>query len=681
MTEDSPDAGDVESTRLRELQALAAEGLITPDEYEQHRRRIRGETGDGEPVDAETAEAAPPEAMHGRALDLLDELINKVWSRATWDKNASYYLEEHAPRIVRSDDPDFQWIGQENERVVVTRLHALMSPDEWQILPELLLARRGLALHELESDRGRRGRLAARERARRATERERRETEEWGEALERARREGQERIRREEEAERARLAREAEEESRSERGGQPAPGRRRSARRRRRRPAEPIEPTSGDDSPAEPRATPSLAATANQGTEREVSEEPPPQSVEEPHAVAEEGEALPGPQAPGGDQDPAGPVDGRRAELLDRVRRPGRPEADGAAAGIEDYALRLDAAGEHSLANVVSAYAERVEAVDRGDLPPAMSMAPAAVAPEMIGAALARSRTDTGIELIRNALIFVPVLWTWLKLQSAVSAYRPSDESFFDFWAREGGQGLLGGTLAGAAREVAIVLVLLIAVNVILGLRRSRTVERGARIAREFAAALVHAEGAGAARRIADPQDALEGFVHASTELTTNLRSVGELLQASVTPFADSVGVTQQALREMSDAVTRQERQLGEVVERLGRVAEIGDQLGALQRDFAGAQDAASRSAEALAGIRDSLDPSARDFAGAAVTLERLAEQLARMTEAMAGAIADLESGLDSSSGHLREAATSMNAVATRVLDDLDGRGGQGDRR
>ena len=681
MAEDSPDAGDVESSRLRELQQLADEGLITPDEHEQHRRRIRGETGDGERVDAETAEAAPPEAMHGRALDLLDELI-RTWSR--WDDNESYYLEEHAPRIVRSDDPDFHWIDQENERVVVTRLRALMSPDEWRILPELVRARRGLALHELESDRRRPGRLAAQERARRATERERRETEEWGEALEQARREGQERIRREEEeAERARLAREAEEESRNERDGQPAPGRRRSARRRRRRPAAPIEPTSGDDSPVEPAATPSPAAAADQGTEREVSDEPPPQRVDEPRAVAEEeAAALPGPQAPGGDQGPAGPVDDRRAEILDRVRKAGRPEMDGAAAAIEDYELRLDAAGEHSLADVVSVYAERVEAVERGDLPPAMSMAPAALTPDMVGTALSHKRVEGWIEIIRNALIFMPVLLTWLKLQSAVAAYRPTPgETFFDFWVSEGGSGLAGGTLADAAIQVAVVLVLLIGVNVLLGVMRRRTALRGARIGREFAAALFHAEGAGTARRIADPQDALEGFVHASTELTANLRSVGELLQASVTPFADSVGVAQQALREMSDAVTRQERQLGEVVERLGRVAEIGDQLGALQRDFAGAQDAASRSAEALAGIRDSLDPSARDFAGAAVTLERLAELLARMTEAMAGAIGDLESGLDSSSGHLREAATSMNAVATRVLDDLDGRGGQGDRR
>ena len=745
MTEGSPGAGDIES-RIRELQALADEGLITLDEYEQHRRRIRGETGDGEtgdgePIDAETAEAAPTEAMHGRALELLDELINNVWSPATWDDNESYYLEEHAPRIVRSDDPHFQWIDQANERLVVVRLRALMSPDEWQMLPELVRARRGLALHELESDRGRPGRLAAQERAQRATERERRETEEWGEVLERARREGQERIRREEEeVERARLARETEEESRNERDGQPAPERRRSPRRRRRRPAvapgttpagpgdapeprqeessetgaddappaivaspsgqsdhpmeseasevslpreTPIAPGSGGDGPVEPAATPSPAATADQGTEREVSEESPPQSVEEPRVVAEEeAAALPGPQAPEGDQGPAGPVDDRRAEILDRVRKAGKPEMDGAAAAIEDYELRLDAAGEHSLADVVSVYAERVEAVERGDLPPAMSMAPAALTPDMVGTALSHNRVEGWIEIIRNALIFMPVLLTWLKLQSAVAAYRPTPgETFFDFWVSEGGSGLAGGTLADAAIQVAVVLVLLIGVNVLLGVMRRRTALRGARIGREFAAALFRAEGAGTARRIADPQDALEGFVHASTELTTNLRSVGELLQASVIPFADSVGVAQQALREMSDAVKRQERQLGEVVERLGRVAEIGDQLGALQRDFAGAQDAASRSAQALAGIRDSLNPSARDFAGAAVTLDRLAEQLARMTEAMAGAIADLESGLDSSSGHLREAASSMNAVATRVLDDLDGRGGQGDGR
>ena len=51
---------------------------------------------------------------------------------------------------------------------------------------------------------------------------------------------------------------------------------------------------------------------------------------------------------------------------------------------------------------------------------------------------------------------------------------------------------------------------------------------------------------------------------------------------------------------------------------------------------------------------------------------------LERMTDAMAGTITALDSGFDSSAEHLRDAALSMNTVATRVLDELgDGRGGR----
>ena len=129
MTEDSSDAGDVKSTRLRELQALADEGLITPDEYEQHRRRIRGETGDGEPVDAATAEAAPPEAMHGGALDLLDELINKVWSPGTWDDNESYYLEEHRSGTRPPRAGSRRGVAQSAGRAACPRTAAQPSPQ------------------------------------------------------------------------------------------------------------------------------------------------------------------------------------------------------------------------------------------------------------------------------------------------------------------------------------------------------------------------------------------------------------------------------------------------------------------------------------------------------------------------------------------------------------------------
>ncbi len=419
---------------------------------------------------------------------------------------------------------------------------------------------------------------------------------------------------------------------------------------------------------------------------------PEPVSAESDGEVQPEGSSLdpdevPGPpegqdegttELPGADSEASRVAEEARADEPDLVQASALPDRGSVATDLDRYAQRLDRARERPLADAVSAYADRVDAVEGGELPPSMSVAPAAIAPEMVGAALGRSRIEGWIEVVRNGLIFVPVLWTWLKLQSAVEAYSrtdPGDQQFFHFWVETGGRGWFGGTLAEAAAEVAVILAALIVVNVFLGIWRRRTAARRARIGRAFAATLARAEATAAASRSADPQAALEGFVFASNELSTNLRSVGELLEGSVTPFADSVSVAQQALREMSDAVTRQERQLAEVVERLGRVAEIGDQLGMLQRDFAGAQDAAARSAEALGGIRDSLDPSARNFAGAAVTLDQLAEQLTRMTEAMAGAIADLESGLDSSAGNLREAATSMNAVATRVLDDLDGRG------
>ena len=567
--------------------------------------------------------------MHGNAVALLDDLIG-MWSR--WDANERYYLEELVPRIVRSDDPEFAWMNTEEERVVATRLRALMSPEEWRILPELIRARRSLGLHELDSDKGRPERLTEQGRPRREAERERDVAEEWAEASGRARREGEERIRNEQEAERARLEREAEEQSGAGQEHQPARGRRRRPRRKGRRSAAEPDPTAdrGRDSsdpsrdtteeagPTEPVSVQlaeleSAPVPADEGSERNMSDEPAPADAE--------GNEPPETNAPEGGQVATNTESAGQSDSL---------VPDGVALELRGFAGRLRGAGERSLADAVSDYADRVRAVRRGELSPALSAAPAAVTPEMVGAALARSRIELLVEVVRNVLVFMPVLWTWLKLQAAVEAYgRGSpDQTFFDFWVQQGGgRGLLGGTLADAARDVAVLLTVLITVNVLLGLLRGRTASRKASVERHFAATLARAEAAGAAQRISDPQVALEGFVHASHDLTANLRSVSELLEASVSPFAE-------------------------------------------------AQEAAALSAQALAGIRDSLAPSARDFAGAAATLERLAEQLERMTENMAGAVANLESGLDSSAADLREAASSMRTVSTRVLDELgDGRG------
>ena len=246
--------------------------------------------------------------------------------------------------------------------------------------------------------------------------------------------------------------------------------------------------------------------------------------------------------------------------------RPQRGVPAGVALSLRDYARRLSGKGEPALADAVREYAERVRGVERGELPAALSVAPAAIAPEMVGAALVRRRLAGFLEFFRNVLIFMPVLWTWLKLYFALQAYpfRPPDENwnFFDFWVNEGGSvpflGFLGGTLADAALQVAVILVLLVALNSLLGMLRGLTERRREREARSFAAVLARAEAAGAAQRVEDPQSALAGFAVAATGLTTELRSVGQGLQRSAAPFV-----------EAAEAFADQRRRLDDVIEQL----------------------------------------------------------------------------------------------------------------
>ena len=763
--------------------------------------------------------------MHGRAIEALDDLI-RAWSR--WDEHEQYYLEELAPRIARSDDPDFRWLDREQqrhgrrsgptERMIVVRLKGLMSPGEWRILPELIRARRGLELHELESDAERRARIAGREaaehdaeQARRDAERKRRETEEWPDALDRARREGEVRVAREEEEQAA--AREAEEQERLDRAAEVArrleDARRaqrerderdrreaeeraardeadRSARKaeqerlhrddtdhaRRDRDAEP-QPDGSQEAAPRPRraATPdegSLIENGERGDHRgtgdgsaaSVAPSPAPEDAmaderrnddelqgrlrelaeladeglispeehaevhermvgtdadaeesmtddiasddadetadptDDPQDVDEE-EGVDEPQITNGAAANEGASDNERPAVKDAEPDAPAPtsestqaasgretlpvgSAEGVALNLRGYAQRLADKGEQGLGDAVREYAERVRGVERGELPAVLSVAPAAIAPEMVGTALVPRRLEVLLEIVRNVLIFMPVLWTWLKLQAAVEAYTPGPKNFFDFWVETGApHWLLGGPLADAALQVAVILVLLVVVNAILGMLRARTERRREREARSFAAVLARAEAAGAAQRVEDPQSALAGFAVAATGLTVELRSVGEGLQTLGAPFAESVELARQALTETSEAVAGQQRRLDDVIEQLRGIAGMGDQLAALRAEFAEAREAAERSAEALTGIRDSLDPSARDFADAAGTLAELATHLERMTDAMAGTIAALDSGFDSSAEHLRDAAMSMNTVATRVLDEIgDGRGG-----
>ena len=423
-------------------------------------------------------------------------------------------------------------------------------------------------------------------------------------------------------------------------------------------------------------------ATGDETSGMEPPDEPPPGDG----AAADEGTSEPAmgdgtsgmepPDAPPSGDSPAAdeggsPDDEPPTNGDPQTDAPSPPSVDGAPSGValnlRGYARRLADAGERDLADAVREYTQRVRDVERGELPAALSVAPAAIAPEMVGVALVRRRLEGLLEFVRNVLIFMPVLWTWLKLQVAVDAYTPGPQNFFDFWAETGAtHWLLGGRLADAALQVAFILVLLVVVNSLLGMLRARTERRREREARSFAAVLARAEATGAAQRVEDPQSALAGFAVAATGLTTELRSVGEGLQRSAAPFV-----------EAAEAFADQRRRLDEVIEQLRGIAGMGDQLAALRAEFSEAREAAERNAEALTGIRDSLDPVAQDLADVAETLDELAPPLKRVTEDFSATHAELNSSLAVIAAELREAAMSMNTVATRVLDALgEGRGG-----
>ena len=459
---------------------------------------------------------------------------------------------------------------------------------------------------------------------------------------------------------------------------------------------EPVSEDPGEQPPDQ--ADPHVASAADGAArDEDVEEEPAEAAADELPAGEEEpvsedpGEQTPDQGAPhvastadgaardeDGKEKPAEPT----ANELPAASEPDAPaghsaDTPSASAGLEGYARRLARAGEQRLAGAVSEHAQRVAGVERGESPPAMSVAPAAITPEMVGAALVRNRFEWLVELVRNVLIFMPVLWTWIKLQSAVSAWDRS-EPFFEFWVQEGGDGpfggifrwWLGGTLEHAALQVAGVLGLLIAVNVGLGLIRGRAGWAAAHEARAFAAVLAQAEAAGAAQRAADPQEALAGFAVAGSELTRELRAVGASLQASAQPFADSLVAVREALDQTSEMAKQQQEQSAAIVERLGRVAQIGDQLAALQRGLAGAEAAAARSADALEGIRAGIEPSARDLATAASAAERAAERIGALQTAFASsevASARSADALEGIRGSLEPAAERLDVAASAI--------------
>ena len=369
--------------------------------------------------------------------------------------------------------------------------------------------------------------------------------------------------------------------------------------------------------------------------------------------------------------DAAPPPDAPAPPAIEAPLPPNAPPQMVAAISIGDrlrgYARRLAAADARPLAAAVVDYAARVDGVARGDLSPSAGANPSALTPALVGEALGHSGFARVVEIIRNALIFTPVLWTWIGFWRASAGYADSDaETLLDHWLSSG----LDETLIGAIGALAAIVL----ATLVLGFLRWQTEREQARTAREFAALLAEAEGVGAGRRADDPQEAIAAFASAGRSLTDDLRAVGGTLTAATRPLTDSVDIARAVMADVAAAIERQQEQIAAIAASLAGVSQVADRLGALEASFAAAQDATKESAAALDRIRASLDPRTEELslavnrvADLASRMERAADQIARATEDYGKSLRGFADGAE----QLGQAARTMNAVAIRLRDDM----------
>lgn len=374
------------------------------------------------------------------------------------------------------------------------------------------------------------------------------------------------------------------------------------------------------------------------------------------HARREQGDAAEGDamtaltEPDGGDagaangdgRDDGGQPPAERAELWERW-----------ANELTGYGNRLTDAGAEMLGGIVHAHAMRVRDVGERRLPRSAAAPPAAIDAAMVGRTLAsggaRRRVERALEVVRNILIFVPVLVAWTHI------------------AREGLDDL--GDLRGTALIVAGFIVALIVAHVALGMMRQQREARAERIARDFATAL-------AATAMAlppagdDAESAIAAFAQAGAELSGNLRGAGQSLTEA-----------RAVLERMARTVEAQGQQVDRMLRLLEPIARIGDQMGGVQGELRDVTARLGETMQALGDIRQHLAPTAGNLAETAGKLEALTgqmdatgQQLGRMSDVFGSRFEPL----DHAAANFEQAVKDLNAVMARVLRELDGSGPRG---
>lgn len=317
---------------------------------------------------------------------------------------------------------------------------------------------------------------------------------------------------------------------------------------------------------------------------------------------------------------------------------------------LRGYGNRLTNAGEPTLGGIVVAHAMRARDVGEGRLPPPAMALPSSIDPAMVGRTLASAgaqrRMERVLEVVRNILIFVPVLIAWAHI------------------AREGLDSIGDGDLRGTAGTVMGFIIALIVAHVVLGLMRQRREARAERIARQFAEALAAMEMS-LPSRADGAESAIAAFAQVGAELTASLRGAGESLAAA-----------RGVMDRMARTVELQGEQVGQMLTLLEPIARIGDQIGGVQVELRDVTAQLGATARTLGDIRQNLAPTSEKLATTVAGLETLTGQM-ETTGQQLGRMSDVFGSrfepLDQAAANVEEAAKALNVVAERLLAETDG--------
>ena len=382
------------------------------------------------------------------------------------------------------------------------------------------------------------------------------------------------------------------------------------------------------------------------------------------------------------------------------------PELDPVLDSIAEYERSL-ATKSQSLATALTLYRSQLADGTATHVPPAIT-------PELVSDSLIAGRLrfiQHVFEHLRNAFIFLPVLWTWLQIGLAIRAYnliknttdiaytQDADTSFLDLWAKGFEQlpadevYIIDGLTiikAESFPQTAIIAVGFIAALVVMtflvGILRSVNTSRVQKIRTDFAGILGQASFLHINITAETPQEQIFEFSRIARQLTGSIQALTTTFQEETSSMSDAIQSAQssaeqsaemakaqfelvnnsvkemdQAMTTLTSLVDKQATQLGNIVESLSDVSNLADQLTEIRKEFA-------ETTRSLTKIEGELGPAATTLTESATLMNDLIKKIDQASANLGEALLQH----DNFSTKLSDAAQSINLVSNRFLDSTD---------